>query len=119
MQDTLKPEKDTLEKAELKCFAYIVSVNGNGDIIIKTAEGEPIMSGLNYYSSNEGLAEKWGLDRESVEATSDSTISITGEGSSGSAVRMIVTVPRNKSKIDVDIHTIYSSECNCARGSRW
>jgi hypothetical protein len=115
--DTLKPEKDTLEKAELKGFAYIVSVKGNGEVAIKTAEGKEIMSGLKYYSSNEGLTEKWGLDRESAEVTSDSTVSITGEGSSGSRISMLITVPRNKSKIDIDIHTVYTENAIVRRES--
>jgi hypothetical protein len=103
-----KTDQHTNVKAEIKSSKFIVSVNGDGVVCVKTTEGETIMSGLNYYSSNEGFGEKWGLDRVSADATSDSTILITGEGSSGSLVRIILTVPGNRPNLDVNINTRYS-----------
>jgi hypothetical protein len=113
----LHPNGDTTTKAEIKSFAGIVSVLGNGEVYLKAADGEGIMSGLVYYSSYDGLSEKWGLDKTLVGKTSDSTISITGEGSSGSSVSINITVPANRARINVDITTRYNSKALVKRES--
>jgi len=108
---------DTTTKAEIRSFAGIVSVLGNGEVYLRTTDGEGIMSGLIYYSSYDGLTEKWGLDQTSVGKTSDSTISISGEGSSGSSVSIMITVPANRARIDFDITTRYNSRALVNRES--
>jgi hypothetical protein len=104
----LKLHPDSINQIELKNSKYILLVEANGRVIVKTIEGENIMSSLTYYASYEGTNEKWGLDKTSAKLTSDSTISISGEGPMGVLVSLLLTVPKDKPKLDVNIKTLYS-----------
>jgi hypothetical protein len=102
-----KKHSNNLNQIELKSTRYILLVEGNGRVTVKTVEGDIIMSNLTYYASYEGTNEKWGLDNISVKLSSDSTVSIMGEGPLGVLVGLLLTVPKDKPKLDVNIKTIY------------
>jgi hypothetical protein len=105
--DDLRQHQTALNQIRLKNSGYILLVGENGDINVKTNEGKPVMSDLIYYSSYEGTTERWGLDKVSVKLTSDSTIIVAGEGSLGVLVSILITVPKDKPKLDIDINTRY------------
>lgn len=104
----LKSYQKSINNIELKSSAYILSVNGNGDVVVKTLAGDTIMSGLTYYTSYEGIKEKWGIDNVSTKMTSDSTITISGEVPSGEKVSILLTVPGDKPDLDINIKAHYS-----------
>jgi hypothetical protein len=107
-QIDLKPHSTGLNKIELKNSIYILQAGENGSIVVKTTGGDTIMSNLSYYSSYMGTKEKWGMDNISEKRTSDSTVSISGEGPLGVLVSIILTVPDNKPRLDINIKTHYS-----------
>jgi hypothetical protein len=98
------------DRIEIKAKSYSLSVDNMGGIRICDLNGMPMMSKLVYYSSHEGLNEKWGLDDPSVSLSSDSTISVSGKGSSGAIVTILLTVPKEGASLDVKIKTTYSSQ---------
>ena len=93
------------QKFELKSPWYILSAGENGGVTVKSINGELIMSSLTYYTSYDKSKEKWGLDKTSVKLTSDSTISIDGEGQPGAEIRILLTVPKAKPVLEVKVNT--------------
>jgi len=87
---------------------YELFVDEDGRVTVKTIEGEVIMSNLMYYSAYLDGKDDWGLDNISVKLTSDSTISIIGEGSLDVLVKILLTAHNDIPKIDVNIKTLYS-----------
>ena len=106
--DELKFHADGLHKAELKSSAYVLSVDENGGITVKSSDGELIMSSLTYYTSYDVSKEKWGLNKLSVLPKSDSTISIAGEGQPGVDISILLTVPKNRPELEVKVNTHYN-----------
>ena len=104
----LKLPPDELHQYELKSSGYILSVKENGGVTVRSTDGDLIMSGLTYYTSSDDSEEKWGMDDISVNLSSDSTISITGEGQSGVDINILLTVPKGKPKLDVKVNTHYN-----------
>jgi hypothetical protein len=104
----LKLPPDDLHHYELKSPGYLLSVKENGGVTVRSTDGDTIMSGLTYYTSSEDSEEKWGMDDISVNLTSDSTISIAGEGQSGVHINILFTVPKGKPELDVKVNTHYS-----------
>ncbi len=98
------------ESIELKSKSYILSVDDKGGIKISDPDGKMLMSKLVYYSDYEGVTEKWGLDDPSVKLVNDSTISVSGKGSSGAMVNILLSVPEEGGRLDVGIKTSYSSK---------
>ena len=96
-----------VNQIRLKNSGYMLLVGENGDVNVKTNDGKPIVSNLTFYSMYEGTPEKWGLDKVSVKLSSDSTVLIAGEGESGVLVSIMLTVPVNKPKLDININTRY------------
>lgn len=108
--DQLKPHLNEISRQfELKNSSYILLVDENGVINVKTTKGEVIMSNLKYYVSYEGINEKWGLDKISVKLFNDSTVSIMGAGPLGVQVSLLLTVPKLLPKLDINIRTIYNN----------
>ncbi len=85
----------------------LLSVDDRGSVKV-TVDGAVVLSDLLYYSSYAGTEDKWGLDDISATQTSDSTISITGKGSSGALVSILLTVPGQGDRLDVGINTKYT-----------
>lgn len=113
----LKTNRTDLQQLELKNPSYILSVLETGDVIVKSLKGDTILSRLTYYASYDGKSSRLGLDNISTKLTSDSTISITGNGLSGVQINFILTVPRNKPKLDVTIKSRYSENTVVSRES--
>ncbi len=107
-KDDLTPNPDGLHRLELKGSKYVLSVLENGGITVQSIDGEVIISSLAYYASNEDSNEKWGLDKVSANASSDSTISISGEGQPGVQINILLTVPKDKPKLNVSVKTSYN-----------
>jgi len=107
-ESDLKPYPPGVNQIELKRSWYELFVDEYGRVTIKTLEGEVVMSSLTYYSSYEGVNNDWGLDNISVKLSSDSTISIMGEGPMGVLVKILLTAHNNIPNIDVNIKTHYS-----------
>lgn len=95
-------------QVKLESQWYKLLVDANGNVNIKTPEGEDIISNLIYYDSYSDVDENWGLDNVSVQLTSDSTISILGKGSSDVLVNIKLTVPKSLPKLDVNVRTHYN-----------
>jgi hypothetical protein len=104
----LKPYTSDVNEVGLKSSWYKLSANKYGRVTIKTLGGEGIMSDLAYYSAYEGVKDNWGLVNVSVKLSSDSTISIMGDGPLDTHVRILLTVHNNMSRIEVNIKTLYS-----------
>ncbi|MBE9510641.1 MAG: hypothetical protein IMY71_07175 [Bacteroidetes bacterium] len=107
-ESDLVPQPSGVNQIELKRSWYELFVYEDGRVTIKTLKGEVILSSLTYYSSYEGVNDDWGLDNISVMLTSDSTISIIGEGPFDVLVRILLTAHNYIPKLDVNIKTIYS-----------
>ncbi len=115
--DWLHQAPSSLNQTEIDHAGYKLLVGKDGSICVNSIGGKPIMTNLTYYASYEGSSEKWGLDKVSVIATSDSTISIDGEGQSGTLVALLITMPKNRPRLDVNIKTHYSSNAVVDRES--
>jgi hypothetical protein len=98
-----------INRIELKSSGNLLTVDEIGNISVLSPDGGVIMSNLVYYASYEGTTDKLGLDDVSAKLSSDSTISISGRGSSGTLVRMSLTFPERGNRLDVDIKTTYTS----------
>ena len=107
-ESDLEPYASGVNQIELKRSWYELFVDEYGRVTIKTIEGEVIMSNLTYYSAYEGVNDDWGLDNISLKLTSDSIISIMGEGPLDVLVRILLTIHNDIPKIDVNIKTLYS-----------
>jgi hypothetical protein len=105
--DDMVSLNDRLNEAELSGSGFTVLVDENGKVKVETVRGEVILSNLIYYSLHGVSSEKWGLDSINVHLISDSTISISGEGLSGSKVDIILTVSKTEPKLDINIKTFY------------
>jgi hypothetical protein len=99
-----------INKFELKNQWYILIVDEYGKVVVKTIDGEIIMSGLTYYSDYEGARNNWGLENISVRQDNDSTISITGYGPLGVLVNESLIIHNDIPKIDFKIGTRYNSD---------
>jgi hypothetical protein len=97
-----------VNQIELKNPWYFLNVDEYGRINVKTPEHDIIMSSLTYFSDYEGAGENWGIKNISVNLMNDSTVSISGKGSSDVLVNVILTVHKSLPKIDVNIRTHYS-----------
>jgi hypothetical protein len=106
---------DSVNRAEIKGLDYTLYVGRNGNVCVTNLRGEIIISDLTYYSSCDISGESWGLAGESVRTTSDSTISVSGDTPSGATVDLVLTVPKNKPKIDINITTRYSKNAIVSR----
>lgn len=97
-----------VNQTKLESPWYILLVDEDGGVTIKTLEGEVIISNLTYYAVCEGTNNNWGLDNVSVKLNCDSIISIQGEGPLAVLVNILLTVHKDLPKIDVDIKTRYN-----------
>ena len=104
----LKSNRKGLNHLELKNSSYVLSVQETGEVIVETLKGDTILSSLTWYASHEGQNDKLGLDNISTKLTSDSTISITGIGLSGVLINYILTVPKERPKLDISIKSQYT-----------
>lgn len=106
--DNLKHVQKGSNSLELKNNWYSLSVEETGGVTVKTADGNTILSSLTYFASHEGQADKLGLDNVSVKLSSDSTITISGNGSSGLEINYILIVPKKQPKLEVSIKSHYT-----------
>lgn len=97
------------DKAELKGAGFTLIVKENGEISVEADRGEVILSKLTYYTSFDGLNDKWGLDSVSVNTVSDSVISVIGRGAKEVLVKMLITVRGSIPRFDVNVKTHYSN----------
>jgi hypothetical protein len=104
-----RPYQKGRDNLELKSSSYILFVNSNGCVIVKTTAGDTIMSDLTYYADYEGAKETWGLKNSDSKLTSDTTVLLTGEVSQGEDVSMLLTVHKNKPNLDVNIISHYNA----------
>jgi hypothetical protein len=104
----LKPFTSDGNQIDLKSQWYDLLADKSGRVTIKTLGGEVILSNLTYYSAYDGVKDDWGLDNVSVKLSSDSTISIIGEGPLGTHIGISLTIHNDIPKIDVNIKTHYS-----------
>jgi len=104
----LKPNLTGLNQLELKNSCYILLVSEAGGVIVKTVEGDTILSNLTWYASYGDTTDKWGLDNISTKLTSDSTISISGKGLHGTVICYILTVPKYRANLDISIKSQYT-----------
>jgi hypothetical protein len=111
----LKSKYSFPEVIVLKNQWYILEVSKKGDVKVKTPEGETILSSLTYYSLYQGYGDNLGLTYGSAKLTTDSTILISGYGSSFTSVNILLTVRRNTSKMDVNVKTQYNSSLTVDR----
>jgi len=100
---------------KLKCSWYELQVDEYGKIAIVTLKGDTIMSNLTYFSSYEGAADNWGLKKTSVKLSSDSTISIMGEGHMNVKVSILLSVHKDNPELEVAIRTHYGSNTTVYR----
>lgn len=105
--DNFRKHQKSSYSIEIKNPSYTLLTDDQGGIEVTTPEGEAIMSGLKYFASYADTVEKHIMDVTSVEATSDSTILIAGEGASGVLINLELTVPKDKPKLDIRIKTLY------------
>ena len=103
------------DKIQLENPWYILEVEENGDITVRSTKREIIMSNLTYYSEYEGINENWGLDSVTVYLSNDSTVSITGKGSAETLVNVLLTVSKNNPRMDVRINTHYNMNATVCR----
>jgi hypothetical protein len=108
-ESVLQANLSGMKEVNLSRSGYILSVDEIGSVSVKTIAGEVIMSNLRFYSSYERTDEKWGLDSVTVKLSSDSTIAISGKGASDVMVTILLTFPRNKSKLDIQVKSYYHS----------
>ena len=94
---------------ELKNPWFVITADESGRLSVTTHQGETIMSSLTFYSSYEGKNENWGLTDITVKLINDSTISISGKGSSDVLIYESLTIYSKVSKVDVSIRTHYNS----------
>jgi hypothetical protein len=87
---------------------YILEVDNDAGINVRTIDGVSIMSGLTYYSDFEGFSEKLGLDNVSVNIKNDSIASIQGTGSNGELISTELTVSRSEPRMDINVKTTYA-----------
>jgi|WetSurSiteA1Bulk_404760.scaffolds.fasta_scaffold03181_3 hypothetical protein len=95
-------------QTELRGPWFILVADESGRISVKNRDGGIIISSLTYYSSCDSIEENWGLKDVSVKLINDSTITVTGTGSSGVLVREELTIHTNTPKLDVLIKTNYN-----------
>src|ERR1035437_5654519 len=112
-----KPLSKGLTRIELKNSSYLLLVEETGNVIVKTIGGDTIMNNLTYYASYDSLNDKLGLNDISVKLTSDSTVSINGKGLLGVQVNIILTVPKYRPKLDINIKSLYSQNTVVSRES--
>ena len=101
----LKSNSPFSEVIVLRNQWYILEVGKEGDIKVKTTEGETILSSLTYYSLYQGNGDNLGLTNSSAILTTDSTILITGYGPSLTFVSILLTVSRKNSRMEVNVRT--------------
>ncbi|MDO9254582.1 MAG: hypothetical protein Q7U54_03645 [Bacteroidales bacterium] len=94
---------------EIKGFGYILGVDPDGSVIIKSMKREVIMSDLRYYAEYEGENGNWGLKNVFVQRTNDSTITIKGESQNRALVKLALVTHKFRSKLDVRVNTIYKA----------
>ena len=92
----------TLEGSD---FKLIVTTRGN--VTIRSLSGSTLLSSLRYYSFQNDTIEKVGLDNIEVKFTNDSTILLSGQGQSGTMVKICFAVPRKSNKLDIITTTDY------------
>jgi hypothetical protein len=96
---------------------YMLQADESGRVIVKTLAGEIIMSDLIYYSAYNGAKENWGLKNISVKLSSDSTITVKGEGPLNVEINLLLTVKSNSPKLDIKVKTFYNSNTIVQRES--
>jgi hypothetical protein len=106
----LRSVNDGVSSAELKNAGYIINVSKDGRIEVKNTTNEVIISSLVYYASYEGANEKWGMDNTSAELTSDTTLAIAGTGPLGVQVNILLTAPKGKSRLDINVKSRFSTK---------
>lgn len=105
------------KKIQLMNPWYTLEVNNYAGIKVRTTDGVPIMSGLMYYSACEGLPEKLGLDKVSINIKNDSIVSIHGRGHNGEFINIELMVYKSEPQMDVNIRTTYSLSTTVKRES--
>jgi len=105
----LKANSSSSEVIVLRNQWYTLEVSQQGDVKVKSSDGETILSSLTYYSLYQGSVDNLGLTNSSASLTSDSTILITGYGSPLALVNIWLTVSRNTSQMNVNVSTHYES----------
>lgn len=105
----------TINQIEISNPWYILSVDPEGRIAVKTLKNESIMSGLRYYAEYEGEDGNWGLRNVVVHNPNDSTIVISGNNFKHVNVNLILTVHKNLPGLEVHINSQYNSEAIVSR----
>ena len=108
LSNSLSPSSG-LGQMEIRGFGYILCVDPNGSIIVKSQKREVIMSDLSYYSEYEGENGDWVLKNVLVQRTNDSTITLKGESSNKAVVNLTLVVHKFLPKLDVSVNTKYDT----------
>lgn len=96
-----------VNQKEIKTPWYILMVDQNGRVKIRTLKGDTILSDLRYYSEYVGEKGSWGLTNVSVQLTNDSTITILGNVSKNASINLSLVVNKSLPKLDIKINTKY------------
>ncbi len=88
---------------------YILSIDNNGNLIVKSQKREVIMSGLRYYAEYEGKKGNLGLKNVFVRRTNDSTITIKGESQNKAVVNLTLVIHKFLPKLDISVNTSYTA----------
>jgi len=99
--------KSGSSQIEIKGFGYILGVDPDGSVIIKSMKREVIMSDLRYYAEYEGENGNWGLKNVFVQQTNDSTITIKGVSPDRAVVNIALVTHKFLPKLDVRVNTQY------------
>ena len=106
--------EDNPKTVELSNVWYTLIIDMTGNVTIKDADNEKIVSCLSYHAEFEGSGHL-NLTDVRIWSDSDSTAMIEGSVNEKSQVKIIVTVPRNEPKATFIINTSYSDSVTVTR----
>jgi len=103
-------ETDSIKtgRVEFSNSFFILTAEENGKVAINTTDGELILSGLAFFSSYEDSSEKIGFERVTVRSINDTTVSIYGNIQNGTYVTILMVIPVNEPRLDVQVTSVYS-----------
>ena len=113
--DHLRAKAGIEKTLQLENPWYLLEVDENGGITVRSPAHEIIMSDLTYYSEYEGINERWGLDSVTVSLRNDSTVSIIGKGLASAIVNVTVSVSKNNPRMDINVKTHYNLNATVCR----
>jgi hypothetical protein len=88
---------------------YILNVNNNGSIVVKSRKRDVILSDLRYYAEYDGENGKWGLKNIIVNRINDSIVTIKGNVPDQAIVELTLIVHKISPKLDFYVNTKYNS----------